>query len=436
MADIFLSYSSKDKGRLAPFQSLFKEKGWTVWSDAHIPVGKSYHAFIDEELEKARCVIVFWSVNSIKSNWVKNEAEEAEKRNILVPVLIDNVPIPLAYRHLECAHLENWNGEPDHLELQLLLNSIQAVIGNMETATLRADQDADDKRLSSAGSQTFSKTASLSVVHWNRNRIAIVAFIGIVAVTIAGWMWFSNKNQEHVKNTADSTINDLPAVQANVGDTSSALAQQYVTGIDISQHDNIDWAKVDNKEIRFVYIRASFGSGVIDKAFKNNWQKAKAAGLLTGAYHVFSPQISEVEQANLFLEIVHMGENDLAPVLDIEYDDQYLKDSLILNRIRNWLTIVESKLMRRPTLYFSVGFWRRFISNTDKLASGYLSLANRYNLWIANYTKHMDGMPHGWKPWTFWQAGDRAQFPFSESPLDINYFNGKFEDLLLFIRSN
>ncbi|HIG42367.1 MAG TPA: toll/interleukin-1 receptor domain-containing protein [Gammaproteobacteria bacterium] len=53
---------------------------------------------MEEALEAARCVVVVWSNHSIKSQWVRTEAHEGLERKILVPLLLDDVKPPLAYR--------------------------------------------------------------------------------------------------------------------------------------------------------------------------------------------------------------------------------------------------------------------------------------------------------------------------------------------------
>jgi hypothetical protein len=41
----------------------------------------------------------------VESDWVRNEADEGKRRRILVPALLDNVRIPLAFRGIQAANL-------------------------------------------------------------------------------------------------------------------------------------------------------------------------------------------------------------------------------------------------------------------------------------------------------------------------------------------
>jgi hypothetical protein len=128
MADIFISYSSEDKTYVKGIAGMLEQQGWTVWWDRDIPIGQRFDNVIEEELAKAYCVIVIWTKRSVVSEWVKNEANEASQLGKLVPVLLEDVPIPLAFKRTEAALLFNWNGEPDHPELSLLLNAITQTI--------------------------------------------------------------------------------------------------------------------------------------------------------------------------------------------------------------------------------------------------------------------------------------------------------------------
>ena len=119
MADIFISYSSEDKTNVKVLAELFEQQGWTVWWDRQIPIGQRFDTVIEEELAKAHCVIVIWTKRSIASEWVKNEANEASQLGKLVPILLEDVPLPLAFKRTEAALLMGWKGEPDHPEVSL-----------------------------------------------------------------------------------------------------------------------------------------------------------------------------------------------------------------------------------------------------------------------------------------------------------------------------
>jgi len=128
MADIFISYSSKDKIIVKRIATLLENRGCTVWWDRHIPIGQKYDTVIETELQKASCVVVVWTANSIASEWVKNEASEAAGKGVLVPIILEDIKIPLAFKRIESAMLTGWKGEEDHPELEILYSSINTIL--------------------------------------------------------------------------------------------------------------------------------------------------------------------------------------------------------------------------------------------------------------------------------------------------------------------
>jgi len=63
-------------------------------------------------------------VGSDHSSWVKTEAADARDRRILVPVLIEDVRIPLEFRRLQAANLTQWQAGP--LQADELFRAIAA----------------------------------------------------------------------------------------------------------------------------------------------------------------------------------------------------------------------------------------------------------------------------------------------------------------------
>jgi hypothetical protein len=135
MADIFISYSSTDKTIVKHIARLLENKGWSVWWDRQIPIGQQYDTVIETELQKAGCVLVVWTKHSVTSEWVKNEASEAAVKGKLVPLLLEDVILPLAFRRTETALLQDWDGETNHPELENLFDSLSQVLAQHPVTT-------------------------------------------------------------------------------------------------------------------------------------------------------------------------------------------------------------------------------------------------------------------------------------------------------------
>jgi hypothetical protein len=124
MADVFLSYAREDRATASLIAGALTSRGWSVWWDRKIAPGHTFEAVIERELAASRCVIVLWSAQSIGSTWVKNEAGDAGERGTLVPALIEQVRVPIAFRHIHSADLVGWDGDAGHAEFQEIVQRV------------------------------------------------------------------------------------------------------------------------------------------------------------------------------------------------------------------------------------------------------------------------------------------------------------------------
>lgn len=125
MADVFISYAREDRACAELLARALTARGWSVWWDRHIHVGHSFSEVIERELDRARCVIVLWSRNSVQSEWVQNEAAEAANRKALVPVRIEDVRPPLEFRRLQTADFLDWQSGFDSPAFDACIQSIE-----------------------------------------------------------------------------------------------------------------------------------------------------------------------------------------------------------------------------------------------------------------------------------------------------------------------
>ncbi len=128
MADVFISYKRNDEQWAARLAEELTRRGISVWWDKTIPPGKTFDQVIEEELDAAKCVVVLWSRASVGSDWVKTEASEGLRRGILVPVLIEEVRLPLEFRRVEAANLAGWQGDPTDHEFAQLIAAVGSLV--------------------------------------------------------------------------------------------------------------------------------------------------------------------------------------------------------------------------------------------------------------------------------------------------------------------
>lgn len=134
MSDVFISYASEDRTWVNSFAQALKQQGWSVWWDRQIPIGQTYDNVIWSALQSAKCVVVVWSTHSIGSEWVKEEASEAKKKNILLPIRIDESSPPFGFGLRQTQSLVGWEAGLEHEGFRQFLKDLARLLG--ETARI------------------------------------------------------------------------------------------------------------------------------------------------------------------------------------------------------------------------------------------------------------------------------------------------------------
>ena len=134
MADIFLSYTEKDREQARRLAATLESVGWTVWWDRRIPAGETWRNVLQQALHDMRCMVVLWSARSIESEWVCEEATEGRRLDRLVPVLIEQVRPPAGFREIQAADLTGWDGTRDHEGMRMLVADLENLLGKPGTA--------------------------------------------------------------------------------------------------------------------------------------------------------------------------------------------------------------------------------------------------------------------------------------------------------------
>lgn len=126
---LFVSYAREDAAEASALVRGIEAAGiCQCWWDAALRAGSRYEDEIQEQLERAECVIVLWSAHSVKSTWVRDEAREGIRRNILVPLALDSTPPPLGFRSQHVRPLSRWEPKGP-AELAAVLSDVAAVLG-------------------------------------------------------------------------------------------------------------------------------------------------------------------------------------------------------------------------------------------------------------------------------------------------------------------
>ena len=169
MADIFISYASEDRNRVRPLAEALQERGFNVWWDRSLAAGQDYTAIIEKELKDAKAVIVVWTQSSANSTFVRDEAGRARDEGRLVPVMLDQVQIPLGFGAFQAEDFTRWNGGANAPQMQLLVEVLSAKLSGREV-----NSNEIQRRRSRLGM-----------------RVRIVSVLTVIAL-IAGIAWVVN----------------------------------------------------------------------------------------------------------------------------------------------------------------------------------------------------------------------------------------------------
>ena len=148
MTDIFVSYAHEDQERVRPIVTELEKRGWHVFWDRIIPVAETWESSIGKALEESRCVLVAWSRYSKDSDWVKEEADIAKKKGILVPLLLDDIEQPIGFGRIQAANLTDWQNNSAHQVFRQLISAIESKISSSTPPVLESTKAPEPEPVS------------------------------------------------------------------------------------------------------------------------------------------------------------------------------------------------------------------------------------------------------------------------------------------------
>ncbi len=134
MAQIFISYSKKDRRRIEPILNGLEAEGLSYWIDENLmPSERTWTAMIQAELEACGCVLVLWSPHAVASQEVEAEALYGLYEGKFAQALIDDCRLNYRVERLQYADLRGWSGDRSVPEWVKLIAALRARVGS-ETA--------------------------------------------------------------------------------------------------------------------------------------------------------------------------------------------------------------------------------------------------------------------------------------------------------------
>src|SRR5262245_59570426 len=157
MARIFLSYSNKDRHLAERIATLLEALGFEVWWEPKISPGENWQDAVEGALQGTDCMVVLWSRDSVDNNRVREQAAEARRRGVLLPVLADKISPPVEFRDINCVDFSAWDGSRDAPEFRSLLSAVRSRTGSAaEPAAASTSDTYSAPAPSSAGGRVVS----------------------------------------------------------------------------------------------------------------------------------------------------------------------------------------------------------------------------------------------------------------------------------------
>jgi adenylate cyclase len=110
---VFVSYARQDEPQAIRVAGALREDGYRVWRDDDLPAHRAYADVIEERLKSAKAVIVLWSADAAKSQWVRAEADAARSLGTLIQASLDRTVPPMPFNQIQCADLNGWDGNTE-----------------------------------------------------------------------------------------------------------------------------------------------------------------------------------------------------------------------------------------------------------------------------------------------------------------------------------
>src|SRR5260370_30330698 len=131
MSDIFIYYARSNADQARAVAEALRGLGYGVWRDDELPAHRAYSEVIEERLQAAEAVVVIWSAEAVKSEWVQSEADTARTDHKLVQLTVDGTKLPRPFDRIQCADLIGWTGDLDAHDWKKVVASVADLIGGI-----------------------------------------------------------------------------------------------------------------------------------------------------------------------------------------------------------------------------------------------------------------------------------------------------------------
>lgn len=208
-----------------------------------------------------------------------------------------------------------------------------------------------------------------------------------------------------------TVVADISCAQVTVNGSSANLIYD---GIDVSSYQkDIDWsATAKDKNIKFVYVKATEGATYRSRHYQYNIENARQYGIHVGAYHFFRPNVPVEKQFLNFTSVVKKEDQDLIPLIDVEVRGNNLTVKALVDSVLAFADKLEDYYGCKPMIYTGHAFYNSYLSG--KIPG--------YPLFIARYSK-VEPRLTGGANWVLWQFSEKGVIAGIDHAVDLCRFN-------------
>ena len=146
MADLYITYSIRERFWTSQLADALESEGYTVWWDHPVTPGETVRPESQKALDEARCAIVVWSSTAVEDHWVLVDSNAAKSRQLLVAVLAQDCSVPETFQDIELSDLRDWKrGDLEDAHFKHLFKTVKAYCKPSQLSLSEKQKQANER---------------------------------------------------------------------------------------------------------------------------------------------------------------------------------------------------------------------------------------------------------------------------------------------------